>query len=76
MIIADGVILIVNDETGELVMAEASPNGYKELARAKVLDGREIWAPLALSDGHLVLRDQSHMKCLFVGAGGTGETGK
>ena len=31
---------------------------------------------LALSDGHLVLSDQSHMKCLFVGAGGTGETGK
>ena len=68
MIIADGVIFIVNDETGELVMAEASPNGYKELARAKVLGGREIWAPLALSNGHLVLRDMSQMKCVFVGA--------
>jgi outer membrane protein assembly factor BamB len=73
LIIADGVIFIVNDETGELVMAEASPRGYKELARAKVLAGREIWAPMALSDGHLVLRDQSQMKCLFVGSGEAGE---
>jgi outer membrane protein assembly factor BamB len=67
MIIADGVIFIMDDESGELVMADASPAGYKELARAKVLGGREIWAPMALSDGHLVLRDMSQMKCLFVG---------
>jgi outer membrane protein assembly factor BamB len=69
MIIADGVIFIVNDESGELVIAEASPKGYKELGRSKVLAGREIWGPLALSDGHLVLRDMGQMKCLYVGAG-------
>ena len=57
----------MNGDTGELVMAEASPDGYKELGRARVLGGREIWGPLALSDGMLVLRDQSQMKCVFVG---------
>jgi outer membrane protein assembly factor BamB len=72
MIIADGVIFIVNDETGELVMAEASPDRYNELGRAKVLGGREIWAPLALSDGRLVLRDQTQMKCVYVGTDGAG----
>lgn len=68
MIIADGVIFIVNGDTGELVMVEAIPKGYNELGRAKVLGGRDIWAPLALSDGRLVLRDQSQMKCVYVGA--------
>lgn len=72
MIIADGVIFIVNGDTGDLVMAEASPKGYKELGRAKVLGGRDIWAPLALSDGRLVVRDQSQMKCLYVGADNAG----
>jgi len=67
MIIADGVIFILNGTTGDLVMAEANPKEYKELGRAKVLGGREIWAPLAISDGLLVVRDQSQMKCLSVG---------
>jgi hypothetical protein len=34
----------------------------------KVLEGREIWGPLALSDGKLVIRDQSQMKCLDLSA--------
>ena len=72
LIIADGVLFIVNGDTGELVMAEASPRGYKELGRAQVLGGRDIWAPLALSDGRLVLRDQKQMKCVYVGADGVG----
>jgi outer membrane protein assembly factor BamB len=68
LIIADGVILILNGENGDLVMAEANSNGYKELARASVLSGPDVWAPLALSDGMLVLRDQKQMKCVYVGA--------
>ncbi|MGB7157788.1 MAG: PQQ-binding-like beta-propeller repeat protein [Tepidisphaeraceae bacterium] len=70
MIIADGVIFIVSGGSGELVMAEASPKRYKELGRAKVLSGPDLFAPLALSEGMLVLRDQAQMKCVYVGAGG------
>jgi outer membrane protein assembly factor BamB len=72
LIIADGVIFIIDDSTGELVMVEASPTAYKELGRAKLLGGRDIWAPLALSDGRLVLRDQQQMKCVDVGARAAG----
>lgn len=66
LIIADGMILILDGSTGHLTLAQASPKGYKELARAKVLDGKgkEIWAPLALSAGRLIVRDQNQMKCL------------
>jgi outer membrane protein assembly factor BamB len=69
MMIADGVLFIIDDSTGELVMAEANPTAYKELGRAKLLGGPDIWAPLALSDGKLILRDQRQMKCINVGAG-------
>jgi len=69
MIIADGVIFIVDAGSGDLVMAEAAPGRYNELARARLLGGRDIWAPLALSDGMLILRDQGQMKCVYVGAG-------
>jgi outer membrane protein assembly factor BamB len=43
MILVDGVIFIVNSDSGELVMAEANPGGYKELGRAKVLGGKDIF---------------------------------
>ena len=68
ILIADGLIYILHGKTGELFLAEASPDGYKPLARAKVLkgDGGEVWAPMALSDGKLILRDQHQMKCLDV----------
>jgi outer membrane protein assembly factor BamB len=69
MIIADGVLFIIDDSTGELVMVEANPNAYKELGRAKLLGGNDIWAPLALSDGNLIIRDQAQMKCIYVGKG-------
>jgi hypothetical protein len=69
MIIAGGVIFIISGETGELVMAEASPERYKELGRAELLNGADLFAPMALSNGMLVLRDQTHMKCVYVGTG-------
>ena len=31
---------------------------------AKVLDGKLIWAPMALSDGKLLLRNMELMKCI------------
>lgn len=68
LLIADGLIFILHGKTGELFLAEASPDGYKPLARAKVLggEGGEVWAPMALADGKLILRDQHQMKCLDV----------
>ena len=68
LILADGVILIMDGRSGVLRVVEPDPKGYKELAQAKVLAGRSIWAPMALSDGKLLLRDQGRMKCLDVGA--------
>jgi len=66
LIYADGLFYNADGVTGILHLIEVSPREYKELAQAKLLGGREIWAPMALSDGKLVLRDQRQMKCIPV----------
>ncbi len=67
-LICDGVILALDGETGTLFMLQASSSGYKELAKAKVLSGRFAWAPMALVEGRLLLRDETKMICLDLGA--------
>lgn len=63
--LADGKLYVLSDD-GTLVMAQATTSGYNELARAKVLSGPDAWAPMALADGKLVLRDRETMICLDV----------
>jgi len=48
--------LIVQCEKGELVIAEADPDRYVELARAKVLDGT-CWSPPVLCRGRIYCRN-------------------
>lgn len=62
-LVAHDKILILND-TGELTLIRASLDGYEQLAREKVLHGRDAWAPMALVDGRLLLRDSEKMICL------------
>ncbi|MBL7152158.1 MAG: PQQ-binding-like beta-propeller repeat protein [Phycisphaerae bacterium] len=68
-ILADGLILSVDGGVGILNLIEPTPEGFKRLAHARLLDSRECWGPLALSDGKLVIRDQKQMKCVVVGPG-------
>ena len=67
-ILADGMFFVLEGKTGMLRLVEANVNEYKELGHAQVLKGPEVWAPLALSDGKLIVRDTAVMKCLQVGA--------
>ena len=63
--IADGMIYILDDD-GTLTLAEASSDGYNQLARAKVLDGPDAWAPMAFASGRLIIRDMNRMVCLDI----------
>jgi outer membrane protein assembly factor BamB len=63
LIIADGVLFVLDGNRGVLRMVEANPAGYKELGQAQVLGSKEVWAPLAIADGKLVIRDHTQMKC-------------
>jgi len=57
LILFDGKLVILR-ETGELVIAEAGPEGYEELSRTKVFGGQS-WTVPALADGKLYRRDNS-----------------
>jgi outer membrane protein assembly factor BamB len=63
--IADDKIFILND-TGELTLIRSTPRGYERLARAHVLHGRDAWAPMAIADGRLLVRDSEQLVCLDV----------
>lgn len=61
-----GTVVSQDGATGELRLIEPGP-AYKELAKGKVFTkdtGRELWAPLAFSDGRLVMRSQFQIVCV------------
>jgi outer membrane protein assembly factor BamB len=55
--------LLILRERGELVLAEASPEAYRPLARAQILTGT-VRAYPALSDGFLFARNDDTLICL------------
>ncbi len=62
LILADGHLLIL-DDTGELVVVEATPEAYREKARATVLSAKDCRAQIALSNGRLYGRDGKRLVC-------------
>lgn len=65
-LLADGMFFVLEGKTGMLRLIEANTTSYKELAKAQVLSGEDVWGPMALSDGKLVLRDMTKMVCIDV----------
>jgi hypothetical protein len=61
LILADGKLIALN-EKGELLLIEATPEGYREKARAAVLE-KPCRASLALSNGRLFVRDPKRLVC-------------
>jgi outer membrane protein assembly factor BamB len=64
LIEVDGM-LIVQAESGELLLVDAKPDGYKELARAQPLTGKS-WTMATLSNGKIYARSSTHAICLDV----------
>lgn len=66
VVAADGKLFLFNDE-GELILAQASPDGYTELGRGQVFGGEICWTSPALNRGRIYLRSPSRCACVFVG---------
>ena len=62
LILVDGHLLVLGT-SGNLALAEAAPEAYKEKAGAQILKGR-CFTPPAFSNGHLYLRNETEMVCL------------
>jgi outer membrane protein assembly factor BamB len=77
MIYADGMI-IATDGAKSLYLIEPDPSGFKPIASAELLAAKpgdermagmfasQNWAPLALADGRLLIRDQNRLMCVKV----------
>ncbi len=59
LIVADGLLYILSDQ-GQLILAEATPEGFHEKGKVQVLEGRTWTAPV-LSHGRLYLRNDKEM---------------
>jgi outer membrane protein assembly factor BamB len=81
MVLADGLIL-ATDGAKTLYLVQPDPSGFKTIASAELLKeggtggndqmasrvggATQNWAPLALSNGKLLIRDQSRLMCVKV----------
>lgn len=80
MILADG-LLLATDGSNTLYLIEPDTTAYKQLASFEIMKQGGVdtsnnmtnfggptqnWAPIALADGKLLIRDQSRMMCLIV----------
>lgn len=64
LIAADGLLYVLGDQ-GQLLLAEATPEGFREKGRLQAMEGKTWTAPV-LSHGRLFLRDQDEMLVLDV----------
>ncbi len=65
--IADGKIFLLSDD-GTLTIIRPSVRKYLQMDQVKIFDGHDAWAPLAIADGYLVLRDSKRMVCIKIKA--------
>ena len=66
LMLADSKLIILG-ERGKLVIAEASPQGYKELASAQILPKTKCWTVPVLANGKIYARSAAgHFVCVDV----------
>jgi len=67
IIIADGLLLATDGST-KLYLIQPDATAFKPIASAALLTAgsNQNWAPLALADGKLLIRDQSRLMCVKV----------
>jgi len=67
VLLVDGNLLVQGD-TGQLVLARASPESYQEIARFHPISGK-CWTDPAVANGHIYVRSQTGGACLDVTPG-------
>lgn len=66
VIVADGKLILFNDR-GELLLARADHESYRELARTQVFAGEICWTAPALRRGRVYLRSPTRAACVYLG---------
>ena len=71
MILVNGLILNQNGRNGDIYLIKPSPEAYMERGKASFFDSKksQAWAPLAFSQGKLIIRDLEKMVCIDLSQG-------
>ena len=71
--IADGMMYCLTEDSGTVVIADASPKGWKEISRFVLAPQSErralkakVWTPPVIANGRLYLRDQEDLWCFGI----------
>jgi outer membrane protein assembly factor BamB len=64
-LVADGKIFVFNED-GELTVVEATHRRFTKFGSVQLMDGIDAWAPLALTEGLLLVRDAKKMLCVNI----------
>ena len=64
-LIADNKLIILSDDA-TLTIVQPSIKEYIQLDQTKIFEGHDAWAPMAVADGYLLLRDSKKMVCLDI----------
>jgi outer membrane protein assembly factor BamB len=67
-VVLSGNNLVALSDDGQLVLVEANPTAYKEVARTKAISGK-CWSTPAISNGRLYVRSTKESACLDLGPG-------
>jgi outer membrane protein assembly factor BamB len=62
LLVADGQLIILG-ESGQLALAEATPEGYRQKASFRISQNK-CWTVPALANGKLFVRDEEQVLCL------------
>ena len=62
LVAVDGVLLVTEGTTGNLLMVNQSPASYQELGKFTPLGGQSWTAPI-ISDGKLIVRNKTNIAC-------------
>ena len=66
LMVADGKLIVLS-RGGDLILAEASPSAYAEIARAKIFSAGACWNSPVLCDGRIYARNEKGiLVCLDV----------
>jgi outer membrane protein assembly factor BamB len=62
--IVDNKLFILNDDA-TLTIARPSTSKYVQIDQVKIFeDGHDAWAPFAIANGYLLMRDSKKMVCI------------
>lgn len=74
---ADGQLYLLEEESGQVVLIDATPEGWREKGRFKLAPQSEqrsrqgrVWTHPVIANGKLYLRDQEHFVCYDISSKG------